>query len=65
MRLAEIMRDVCADFQVQPEEANGESSHVHLLRNFPPKLAPSRLVNSLKRVSSRHRPRDRRRRDPP
>lgn len=47
------MRDVCADFEVQLEEFNGESSHVHLLVNFPPKVALSRLVNSLKGVSSR------------
>jgi putative transposase len=34
-------------------EFNGESNHVHLLVNFPPKVALSRLVNSLKGVSSR------------
>ena len=32
---------------------NGEEDHVHLLVNFPPKVAVSRLVNSLKGVSSR------------
>lgn len=53
VRLEEIMRDVCADFEVQLEEFNGESNHVHLLVNFPPKVALSRLVNSLKGVSSR------------
>jgi putative transposase len=31
----------------------GASNHVHLLVSFPPKVAPSRLVNSLKGVSSR------------
>jgi putative transposase len=30
-----------------------EDDHVHLLVNFPPKVALSRLVNSLKGVSSR------------
>ncbi|MBM0239584.1 IS200/IS605 family transposase, partial [Micromonospora sp. ATA32] len=34
-------------------EFNGENDHVHLLVNFPPKVAPSKLVNSLKGVSSR------------
>lgn len=34
-------------------EFNGETSHVHLLVNFPPKVAISKLVNSLKGVSSR------------
>jgi putative transposase len=52
-RLEEIMRDVCADFEVQLEEFNGESNHVHLLVSFPPKVALSKLVNSLKGVSSR------------
>jgi putative transposase len=32
---------------------NGEANHIHLLVNFPPKVAISRLVNSLKGVSSR------------
>ena len=52
-RLEEIMREVCADFECELREFNGDSSHVHLLVNFPPKVAPSRLVNSLKGVSSR------------
>ncbi|TLG09794.1 IS200/IS605 family transposase [Nocardia cyriacigeorgica] len=52
-RMEEIMRDVCADFEVELVEFNGESNHVHLLVNFPPKVALSKLVNSLKGVSSR------------
>jgi putative transposase len=52
-RLEEIIRDVCADFECELRELNGESNHVHLLVNFPPKTALSRLVNSLKGVSSR------------
>jgi putative transposase len=52
-RLGEIIRDVCADFETGLAEFNGESNHVHLLVSFPPKVALSRLVNSLKRVSSR------------
>jgi putative transposase len=53
VRLEEIMRDVCTDFETELQEFNGESSHVHLLVNFPPKVALSKLVNSLKGVSSR------------
>lgn len=34
-------------------EFNGESDHVHMLINFPPKVAISKRVNSLKGVSSR------------
>ncbi|WP_101829746.1 IS200/IS605 family transposase [Frankia canadensis] len=52
-RLEEIMRAVCADFEAELVEFNGEADHVHLLVNFPPKVAVSRLVNSLKGVSSR------------
>ncbi|WP_406041254.1 IS200/IS605 family transposase [Micromonospora sp. NBC_00898] len=52
-RLEEIMRDVCADFEVELTEFNGEGEHVHMLVNYPPKVAVSRLVNSLKGVSSR------------
>lgn len=47
------MRDVCAGFECELAEFNGGPNHVHLLVNFPPKVALSRLVNSLKGVSSR------------
>ncbi|MCW2938960.1 MAG: putative transposase [Actinomycetia bacterium] len=47
------MREVCADFETELADFNGEDDHVHLLVNFPPKVALSRLVNSLKGVSSR------------
>lgn len=52
-RLEEIMRAVCADFECELVELNGEADHVHLLVNFPPKVAVPKLVNSLKGVSSR------------
>ncbi|ETA02418.1 IS200/IS605 family transposase [Frankia sp. CcI156] len=52
-RLEEIMRAVCVDFETELVEFNGEHDHVHLLVNFPPKVALSKLVNSLKGVSSR------------
>ncbi|WP_406288383.1 IS200/IS605 family transposase [Embleya sp. NBC_00896] len=52
-RMEEIMRAVCADFECELVEFNGENDHVHLLVNFPPKVALSKLVNSLKGVSSR------------
>jgi len=32
---------------------SGEANHVHLLVNFPPKVALSKLINSMKGVSSR------------
>jgi putative transposase len=52
-RMEQIMRDVCTDFECELVEFNGEANHVHLLVNFPPKVALSKLVNSLKGVSSR------------
>ncbi|MCF3106012.1 IS200/IS605 family transposase [Streptomyces roseoverticillatus] len=52
-RCEEVMRDVCADFEAELKEFNGEHDHVHLLVHYPPKVALSKLVNSLKGVSSR------------
>ncbi|MEU8302896.1 IS200/IS605 family transposase [Actinomadura sp. NPDC048955] len=52
-RMEAIMRDVCRDFEAELVEFNGENNHVHLLVNYPPKMAVARLVNSLKGVSSR------------
>jgi putative transposase len=49
----EIMRNVCEDFEAELKEFNGEDDHVHLLVHYPPKVAVSKLVNSLKGVSTR------------
>ncbi|MDU2950389.1 MAG: IS200/IS605 family transposase [Bifidobacterium longum] len=43
---------------VESAEFNGETDHVHLLVSFPPTVELSRLVNSLKGVSSRYLRRD-------
>lgn len=48
-----IFTDVCKDFEAELIEFNGEDDHVHLLVEYPPKVAVSNLVNSLKGVSSR------------
>ena len=45
--------DICNQFEAQLVEFNGEGDHVHLLVHYPPKIAISKLVNSLKGVSSR------------
>ncbi|MDQ1023446.1 putative transposase [Streptomyces umbrinus] len=55
MSCEEIMRDVCQSFNAELREFNGEGDHVHLLVHYPPKIALSKLVNSLKSVSSRYR----------
>lgn len=52
-RLRTIFAKVCADFEAELVEMNGEDDHVHLLVAYPPKVAVSALVNSLKGVSSR------------
>jgi putative transposase len=41
------------DFGCEPVECNGDTEHLHLLVTYPPTVALSRLVNSLKGVSSR------------
>ena len=48
-----IFTSVCADFGAELVEMDGEDDHVHLLVNYPPKVAVSTLVNSLKGLSSR------------
>ena len=51
--LETIFINVCDDFEAELVEFDGEVDHVHLLINYPPKVAVSKLVNSLKGVSSR------------
>ncbi|MFC4115533.1 IS200/IS605 family transposase [Nonomuraea zeae] len=52
-RCEEIMIEVCDSFGATLVEFNGEHDHVHLLVHYPPKVALSTLVNSLKGVSAR------------
>ncbi len=51
--LKEIFASVCRDFEAELIEFDGEDDYVHLLVVYPPKVAISSLVNSLKGVSSR------------
>ncbi|BCU07441.1 IS605 family transposase [Allochromatium tepidum] len=52
-RLRAIFTKTCAGFEARLVEMDGEDDHVHLLVEYPPKVAVSNLVNSLKGVSSR------------
>lgn len=52
-KLRTYFSNVCADFEAELVEMDGKPDHVHLLINYPPKLAISSLVNSLKGVSGR------------
>jgi len=51
--LKNAWEDVCEDFECELRETGWEGDHVHLLISYPPKVALSRLVNSLKGVSAR------------
>ena len=51
--LREIFAKVCRDFEAELVECDGDDDHVHLLVHYPPKVSLSKLVNSLKGVSSR------------
>jgi putative transposase len=51
--LRAVFAGVCADFEAELVELDGEDDHVHLLVNYSPKVSVSGLVNSLKVVSSR------------
>ncbi len=51
--LKEIFVSICHDFEAKLIECEGESEHVHLLVEYHPKVSVSKLVNSLKGVSSR------------
>ena len=51
--MRQIFESVCTDFEAQLVKFDGEHDHVHLLVNYPPKVSISKLVNSLKGVSSR------------
>ena len=49
----QVMAQICTDFGATLAEFNPAEDHVHLLVQYPPKLALSHLVNSIKGVSSR------------
>jgi putative transposase len=47
-----IFASVSVDFEAKLVEFDGEDDHGHLLVEYPPKVTVSKLVNSLKGVSS-------------
>lgn len=51
--LKKIFAHVLNQFDAELTEFNGGSDYVHLLVNYPPKDTISKMVNSLKGVSSR------------
>lgn len=51
--LKELFERVCSTFESQLVEFDGEPDYVHLLVQYPPQVSVSKLINSLKGVSSR------------
>jgi putative transposase len=51
--LESIFSRLCNNAKSELVEFNGESDHVHLLVDISPDIAPSKLVNTLKTISSR------------
>jgi len=51
--LKAAFEQVCSDFECELREVGWAADHVHLLVGYPPKVALSKLVNSLKGVSAR------------
>ena len=51
--LEKIFIHVLGKFEAELVAFNGEKDHVHLLVKYPPKATVSKMVNSLKGVSSR------------
>jgi putative transposase len=43
----DAMRKVRRDFAAEPQEFNGDNDHLHLLLQYPPKVAVPAPVNSL------------------
>jgi len=52
-RLKELFGRICDNAKCVLVEMDGESDHVHLLVDASPNVQPSRLVNTLKTISSR------------
>lgn len=48
-----VFQNVCLDFEASLQAFDGQKDYVHLIVIYPPKVSVSKLVNSLKGVSSR------------
>ena len=50
--LRPIFASVCTDFESELIDLEEEDDHVHLPVNYPPKVVVSKLIGSLKGISS-------------
>lgn len=53
LRMKEIFTRLCQNHKSELVEFDGEEDHVHLLVDLSPDIAVSKLVNTLKTISSR------------
>ena len=53
LRLKEIIENTCIKWECECLEFNSELDHAHALLDINPKVAPTKLINNLKTVSSR------------
>ena len=51
--LHQYVAEICQDFGAELKECDGEADHAHRLIEYPPAVQLSKLVNSLKAVTSR------------
>lgn len=49
----QYVSEICADFGAELKECDGEADHLHMLIEYPPTVQITKLVNSLKAVTSR------------
>ncbi|EIU9113094.1 TPA: IS200/IS605 family transposase [Salmonella enterica subsp. enterica serovar Paratyphi B] len=52
-KIRQYVSEICTDFGAVLQECDGEADHVHMLITYPPTVQLSKLVNSLKAVTSR------------
>lgn len=52
-RVMTILKETCAKWGCTVLEVNGEPDHIHLIIDYPPKIALSNFIANLKTVSSR------------
>ena len=53
VRMKEIVENLLSSQEVELLEFGGETDHIHLLISLNPTVQPSKLINSLKTVTSR------------
>jgi putative transposase len=53
-RLEEIVKETCIKWKARVREFNAESDHCHIIVDYPPDIALTKLIANLKTVSSRY-----------